>query len=255
MSLRYEILRIIEDEKYLPTLGNNESGIIGTLKDKLGTKYEHEEILSTFWSLLSDGNIYFDHWDKYPANWQILISKKGKYILSGDERYNPFDPESYIKHIYNSINEIDKSIIIYLRESLKSFNNDCFLSSSVMLGVASEKAFLLLCHSFIDWLPDGKTEKENLKTIVDNPKLNFINKFTEFRKRIEPYKPELPSEFSDNMSLNLDSICDLIRMHRNESGHPTGKYIDKSDAYANIRLFASYLEKIYGLIRFFKSNS
>lgn len=43
--------------------------------------------------------------------------------------------------------------------------------------------------------------------------------WTEFRKRIEPVRQGLPDGLAD--ALTLDAIADLIRLTRNEVGHPT----------------------------------
>jgi hypothetical protein len=55
----------------------------------------------------------------------------------------------------------------YLKEALKSYEQDCFLASSVMLGVAAEDTTLDVAASFVAW--QGKPA-ENLKTILENPK-------------------------------------------------------------------------------------
>jgi len=53
----------------------------------------------------------------------------------------------------------------------------------------------------------------------------------------------------------MDSILDLLRIYRNESGHPTGRNISREDAFINLQMFARYLEKIYKLKSFFESDN
>jgi hypothetical protein len=79
-------------------------------------------------------------------------------------------------------------------------------------------------------------------------------KFSEFRKRIEPKKPDLPNEFSDSMALDLDAVADLLRVSRNDAGHPTGHRIDEASAYINLQLFARYIEKMMKLRRWLQNG-
>jgi hypothetical protein len=47
---------------------------------------------------------------------------------------------------------------LYLRESLKSFEQECYLASAVMLGVAAEACMLEAAEAFVQWTgkkPEG----------------------------------------------------------------------------------------------------
>ena len=92
----------------------------------------------------------------------------------------------------------------------------------------------------------GNIEGDNLRDVLKGSR-NFLVKFSEFRQRIEPKKPDLPTEFSDSMALDLDAVADLLRVSRNDVGHPTGRRIDERSAYINLQLFARYLEKMMRL--------
>jgi len=122
-----------------------------------------------------------------------------------------------------------------------------------MLGVASEAAFLEMARAFADWLPEK--EGGNLKDVIEGKRSNFINRFVEFRKRIDGHKHKLPDSLSDGMALTLDAVLDLLRINRNEAGHPTGKQLDRADAFINLQMFARYLEKMYRLKAFFETHS
>jgi len=65
-----------------------------------------------------------------------------------------------------------------------------------MLGVASEAAFLEMAQASVDWL---QAAGQKLQAVLDNPRQPYVKKFGEFRKRIEPRKPELPTELADGM--------------------------------------------------------
>lgn len=202
--------------------------------------------------MIADGLIFIDFEQESPGNWDLVLAKKGQHIIDSGDEFSPYDPDGYLARLKKTIPELDETITIYASESLRSFNADCYLSTLVMLGVASEKAFLLLSEAFAKWLPDGQSEK--FLSILQDPRQNIFAKFSEFRKRIEPCKPKLPAEFADNMALTLDSVFDLIRVYRNESGHPTGKRVDKGDAFITLQMFATYLQKIFSLTIFFRTS-
>lgn len=56
------------------------------------------------------------------------------------------------------------------------------------------------------------------------------------------------------MSLTLDSVLDLLRITRNEAGHPTGRVVDRDEAFINLQMFARYLKKLYQLRAFFRQS-
>lgn len=67
-------------------------------------------------------------------------------------------------------------------------------------------------------------------------------------------KRSLPRELSENVELQLDAVFNLIRITRNDAGHPTGTKTDRGLAYSNLRIFVPYLKKIYDLIDHFSKN-
>jgi len=252
-ELRRAILELLASRGIDARLGRGDHYFFEALKNKVGQGYKRHIALQEMWQMVGDGLVYIDVWQPAPENWGLGLTEKGHDVLKSSDDFNPYDPDGYIERLKRRIPDIDEVVLLYAKESLRSFNSDCYLAASVMLGVASERAFLLLAESFSSWLPEGQSEK--FLKIAQDSKQNFLVKFSEFRKRIEPCKPNIPHEFSDNMALMLDSVCDLIRVYRNESGHPTGKIVDKGDAFITLQMFAIYLQKIFGLMDFFRTNT
>src|SRR3970282_369700 len=103
---------------------------------------------------------------------------------------------------------------------VRCYTHACYLASAVMLGVASEAAFIEMAEASVNWLQSAGV---TLKKILDDPRLPYVRKFEEFRKRVESRKADLPDELADGMSLTFDAVLDLLRVRRNDAGHPTGK--------------------------------
>lgn len=210
------------------------------------------DLAEQLWLLVSQGLAFTDMQESSHENWMWHLSDLGRKAAESECEFDPHDPEGYLKRLQSKVANLDPSVLMYSREALTAFNSACYLATSVMLGVASEKAFLLLAEAFGGWLPES--EGSNLRRKLDNQRASFSDKFDEFRKKAEPRRKEFPEEFAENMSLNIDAVCDLIRVYRNEAGHPTGKRVDRDDAYVNLQMFARYIQKVFGLITFFQTN-
>ena len=58
----------------------------------------------------------------------------------------------------------------------------------------------------------------------------------------------LPRELKENLDLDLNAIFGMLRIHRNEAGHPTGKRLSREQAYASLAIFPHYIKHLYSLI-------
>lgn len=231
--------------------GNSHYYLFEAFKKWSQIEVESHQVMEALWQLASEGLVYIDYSQPSPGNWQWLLSERGQKVAESDDDYEPDDPERYLENIRNKNSDIDDLVYLYTKEALKAYNASCYLASSVMIGVASERAFQLLGEAFSTWLPEK--EATLFREKFNSPNQLYLTKFNEFRKRIEHRKNDLTSEFSDNMSLTFDSVADLLRINRNASGHPTGRTIDRDEAYINLQMFARYLHKLYGLKNFLKN--
>ncbi|MCL2405318.1 MAG: hypothetical protein FWC92_07205, partial [Defluviitaleaceae bacterium] len=59
----------------------------------------------------------------------------------------------------NDVPNVDDVIYMYAEESIYGYNNGRMLSATITIGVASEKAIMLLIEAFISYLP---TENERV---------------------------------------------------------------------------------------------
>lgn len=224
-----------------------------TLEEQLpsckGIHYIHMN--QVIWSLIRQGFVYMIPPLSGGSGWILDLTDTGRSVAK-DGAFNPYDHEDYLHSLREMIPVISDTVIQYTYESLVSFRNDCFLASAVMLGVASEAAFLEMGASFGNWLTGA--EQTNFNNVFSKVGVMFSRKFEEFRKRIEVHKSDLPPKLADNMSLTLDSVADLLRIYRNDAGHPTGKTMSKDDALINLQMFARYLQKLYEFKSFFDSE-
>ncbi len=111
-----------------------------------------------------------------------------------------------------------------------------------MLGVAAEHTFLLLVEAV-----EGNPKHKASFSVVSKERgvLRKLNKFLEI---LDKQKASLPAAIKGDVEIHFASILNIIRNYRNESGHPSGKIIDREEAYVLLLLFPHYCKKMYQLI-------
>ena len=248
-SLRVAVLRDLATETDLR---------FSYIRDRVGPRLGSNRMLAAplyqmLWELIAERLVYLDCEQNATCNWRWCVTERGRRIGLQTVDFEPDDIARYMTAITARVLNLDEQIRAYASEAVRAFGAECYLASAVMLGVASERAFQLLGEAFLNWLP--KEEAAKFAQAFASSRQTYINKFLEFRRRIEPRKDQLPHEFSDNMALTLDSVLDLLRITRNEAGHPTGRIVDRDEAYINLQMFARYLVKLYALRAWFIENA
>jgi len=174
------------------------------------------------------------------------LSHFGKKILTNQNVYFFHDLESYTRLIQSNVPGINAITLLYLQEAMQSFKTGCMLAATVMLGVASEHSFLLLVEA-AEQSPKygshfGSVSKER----------TILQKFRKFRAAFEKnVLPAIPhGDIRENLEIEFDGILSVIRTFRNESGHPSGKIMEREQTYVLLQMFVPYCKKLYQLIDF-----
>ena len=175
----------------------------------------------------------------------------GKVISAG--KYLPHDPTGYLDRFRGEVMNPDPVVMSYLSESLECFSRGNLVASVVMLGIASERMFLLLCNALLDSLSDPKEKAEFGKTLDLNaikPKMGWV------LDKIQSLQRGSPRPLSDNVNIMLVTIFDFIRCQRNDLGHPQDSppNVTLEDAYVNLRVFPSYCGMANQVINYLQTN-
>lgn len=215
------------------------------------TRLSSYQVLEAYWSLISQGLAYIDMTQPAPENWTLELTGAG-YAAVKDQEFNPDDPSGYLSALYSKVPSSSDLVRLYINEAVRTYTNRCYLSCTVMLGVAAEACFMEVAHSFVNWLGEGKSEK--LSKLLSNPRTNYIQRFLEFRKKLDQEKNLLPSELKDGLDIQLGAVLDLLRVSRNDAGHPTGKQLYREDCFTALRVFARLLHRLYSLKEHFEQG-
>jgi hypothetical protein len=171
----------------------------------------------------------------------------GKRCLESGE-FTAYDTGLRVK-----VPNVYEGVILYLTEALQCFRAGTYLGSAVMLGVASETVLLALRAAVENAFTSqqdrkrfaAKTVGKTAKTISD-----------EIYKRLDPNMEQITAALGrEDITAELSGIFQLIRKTRNEAGHPTGRKIEREEAFALIQLFPSYCGIAYEVISCLKPNS
>jgi hypothetical protein len=198
--------------------------------------------LEVFWDLFRQGIITLGLDDSNPEFPFFRLSSLGERILKNENNYFTHDVSAYEARIKREVSQIDEVTLLYLKEALQAFRSECILSSTVMLGVATEHTFLLL----LDKISKNSTHQPTFSSVVKER--TILHKVNKFRKVLEGELHSLPPEIKEDLDTNFSGVLSIIRNFRNESGHPTGKIIDREQAYVLLQLFIPYCKKMYQLI-------
>lgn len=212
-----------------------------------------DRVQEILWDLIIEGiirpgNLNNRNHDQWPF---FHSTEYGQTVLQ-QNRPTPFDPDGYLRRLSTDIPELDPVILQYLSECLKTFRINCLLSSTVMLGGACEKAFLLLIEAYTQAIADP-TRKRRFEN--DTKGKTIKRQRDEFEKqRVGRLTGLLPGDIVEDLETALNGVFSLVRNYRNDAGHPTGHCIDREVLYAAIVVVPSYLRKVYDLIGWLHLN-
>ncbi len=205
-----------------------------------------------FWELVVEG-IVAPGMNAYNLDlpWYHLTAY-GHRVLGGEPAH-PHDEEAYLLRVRGSVAAADATVMAYLSESVRAFRRATPVASVVMLGIAAERVFLLLCDALVAAIRDP-AERAAFQALVDRfamkPKLDWAHaKVQDLQNRRVPGLP-------DNATLAVTAIYDLLRSQRNDLGHPREEppAVDRAAAFANLQVFPHFYQTADALCAFFRTH-
>ena len=165
----------------------------------------------------------------------------------------PFEIDAIPETIRSRVPDCDEVILRFVEESLKSYRAGALLAASFMLGAASEKAINLLIASYADSITD-ETHQQRFRSRINNRMISV--RYSEFAQSFKSCKskPTSPS-LAQDLDVKVGMAFQFYRITRNEVGHPEiVPHLDKGQILANIGQFPTYLERLYGLMTYFRDH-
>lgn len=200
-----------------------------------------EIFLEVFWELFRQGVITLGSNDANRDFPHIRVSGFGERLLENESAYFFHDVSSYKKAILAEVPDISETTLVYLQEAMQAFRSGCILSATVMLGVATEHTFLLM----IEVIENNPVHQSTYQSV--HTQRTVLQKVNKFKNILDQNHGDLSREIKEDLDTNFAGILSIIRNFRNQSGHPTGKIIDREQAYVLLQLFIPYCKKLYQL--------
>ena len=208
-----------------------------------------ERVRQLFWSLIMEGVIapgYGSHNLNPP---HFTLTEYGRQVVNSPDPV-PHDPDGYLAHLMEVAPTVDEITKSYVAEGLECFRRGVYRASLVMLGVGAEKLVLDLATTVADKLPDTKSKK--LRGIIEQRRISVT--FDETIKRLRSRSDRLPGALSDRLTEHLSGIFTVIRVHRNEAGHPTATEVDQLTAFCLFSSFPLFCRRWSQLIEHLKEH-
>jgi hypothetical protein len=218
--VRHMVIRRLREEQSWRTFTAPEVGFQAYVDIEPGS-LSHFSYLAreVWWQLLCTGILAPG---KDPTNADLpdfhLTPLGEAFIQSGE--WPVYDPESYLARLNASIPIPDATVLAYLAESLRSFERGNFVASTIMVGIAAERAFILLCDSMLNALADVKERSvlsKKMERYQMKPKLDWVH------AKLLAMQKKPPLGLPDNAVIATTAIYDLLRCQRNDLGHPQPK--------------------------------
>ncbi|MDD5026848.1 MAG: hypothetical protein PHH13_05795 [Candidatus Peribacteraceae bacterium] len=174
----------------------------------------------------------------------ICVTDYGQRCAQEGKRL-PIDSEGFLEEM--NLDQVDDIIRLYIEEAVSSFSARNYLAAAAMAGGAMERAILVLTEEYEAKVPSGK--KANYKTnVLSKEKIKTrFDKFLEFLET-NGIKKVLSHADQETLDSLLPAIVNLIRITRNDVGHPTGREIERDEAEALIYLLKTALRFIEGFL-------
>ena len=241
---QYESLKLAVGEVFARREGRIQPGHFGTRYPL--DRQDDDIFLEVFWDLFRQGIITLGLNDSNRNFPFFRVSQLGRRISEGHSTYFFHDVSSYERLILSEVPTLNEVTLVYLKEAMQAFRSGCILSSTVMLGVATEHTFLLL----LDQIENNATHRNTYRSVFEQR--TILKKVDKFKNILDQNIRDVPSDIKEDIDTHFAGILSIIRNFRNQSGHPTGKIIDREQAFVLLQLYIPYSKKLYQLMDYFR---
>jgi hypothetical protein len=199
-----------------------------------------------FWDLFRQGILTLGRDESNNVFPFFKLTSYGARAVRDGDVYFISDTTVFEGRVRGEIPNIDNISLLYLKESFQAFRSGCLISSAVMLGVAAEHLFQLL----LDQLESNPTHSSRFSSVFRQR--NVLPKIDKFKSIITADKTSFPKDVQESFDTQFLGVQSIIRIYRNESGHPTGRLIDREQAFVNLRLFIPFGKMVHCLMDYYK---
>jgi len=99
------------------------------------------------------------------------------------------------------------------------------------------------------------TPQKQQKFAADTKVKPIKRVYAEVQNRLDPVMERISAGLNkEDIGAELSGVFDLIRKTRNDAGHPTGRIMEREEAFALLQLFPSYCKVSHDVIDWLKTE-
>jgi hypothetical protein len=200
--------------------------------------HDAELVRDAFWDLFRQGLITLGLNDSNPEWPWFRLSHFGQQTLQSHNPYRFHNTASFLVMIEKEVPDLSPEARVYLEEAVAAFYGDCLLASCVMLGVAAEAEFLRL----IDIASRNAMHGSKFASVQ---RATFIRqKIIKFQSALAPLITALPQKAVEDIDTNFSAIQSVLRIARNDAGHPSAASPYREQVYVLLQLFVPFARQL-----------
>ncbi len=245
------LFRRVQEFMYREDSNTREVSNYGDPPARMMNRTEEEYFFEVFNDLLSQGIVAMGEIGSHGMTshpW-FIITSYGKKVLEQDE-ITPHDVNGYFQHVKTQVPNLDELALRYLQESVECFLKNNYIASSILLGVSSEIIFNQLFDVFKNSKINSKEKQKEYNSLSQRATIG--RKYNIISKKLQSIRDQLGSDIEENLNIGFEGIFTLIRLQRNELGHPSGivkrTEINKENVHAQLIIFIMYCKMVYSIM-------
>lgn len=201
------------------------------------SRADAELLRDVFWDLFRQGHITLGLDDNNPEWPFFRLSHFGQRTLKEGSPYRFTDSASFISMVRQNAPDLDALTQLYLEEAIGSFYAGCMLAACVMLGVAAEHRVELLIAA-----AERSPRFPNAFASISAER-GILKRTRKLIALLQPHLKAMPSDLREGLETHFQSIQEVIRVARNDTGHPTGEIKNRQTVYVYLQLYAPFAAK------------
>ena len=203
---------------------------------------DEELVRDVFWDLFRQGVITLGM-NNANSNWPwFRLSHFGQKTLASQSPWRFHDTSSYMALVLREAPDLSNQAAVYLEEAVQAFYAQCLLASCVMLGVAAEAEFLRLLEDC------GKLPKIGNRFSRASNERMISEKIKKFLVVIGDIRTSLDNkQATEDLDINFFNIQSVLRIARNEAGHPSPSNPSRENVYVHLQLFIPFARQLFRL--------
>ena len=199
------------------------------------------EIRAALWELVTRGML-FPRAIQDENNTFYTVTSHGREVLEATEP-TPYDPHNFLRRVSEGGPMLESETLAFLSEAVTCFLHGHNRAAAVMTGLASENEVLALIEPYSRSL-EGAWRQSFDRRIGQARSLK--QKFDVLYADLYQHRGALADGLRE-VDIWLNGVFQLIRLTRNDAGHPVGAEPAREAVYANLNLFLLYARNLSAL--------